>query len=229
MTNDIPAARKRTARPADRADSADAILLIERAVQPGHEKSFQQWAQDILAVAAATPGHLGSGLFHPAEDGRPWIVVQRFQDNTTLQDWLNSPQRAAFFTHGEARHHTETARRELTGMDTWFPDPDHEAAAPPRWKIAVSSAIAIFPISLLGNGALSPYLVGLPLVGRTAVFTVLFSTLMTYVAIPAVSRLLRRWLRPTVRKAPVADTPPAWRLRIPRWTRAGVRWRGSVR
>ncbi|MFF9982354.1 antibiotic biosynthesis monooxygenase [Streptomyces erythrochromogenes] len=225
MTNDIQAVRKPTLRPTDRAGSADAILLIERAVQPGHEESFRQWAQEILGVAAATPGHLGSGLFHPAEDGQPWIVVQRFQDNTTLQDWLNSPQRAAFSTHSEDRYHAETARRELTGMATWLPDPDRKAAAPPRWRIAVSSGIAIFPISLLGNGVLGPYLAGLPLVGRTAVFTVLFSALMTYIAIPGVSRLLRRWLRPTV---PVVDAPPAWRLR-PRWMRAGVRRRGSAR
>ncbi|MEU4093199.1 antibiotic biosynthesis monooxygenase [Streptomyces sp. NPDC026673] len=215
MTNDRRAARASDARPMGRTGGSDAILLVERAVRPGHEESFQQWARDILEVAAAAPGHLGSGLFRPAEDGRPWIIVQRFRDNTMLRQWLDSPQRAGFFTQYEDHHHSEIARRELTGMDAWFPDPGPKIAAPPRWKIGVSSAIAIFPISLFGTGVLGPHLVGLPLVARTAVFTVLFSTLMTYVAIPAVSRLLRRWLRPALRESPVAGAVPTRRLRNP--------------
>lgn len=215
MTNDLRARRTSDAGPRGRAGGSDAILLVERAVEPGHEESFRQWARDILEVAAATPGHLGSGVFRPAEDGRPWIVVQRFQDNTMLQQWLNSPQRAGFLTQREDHYHAEIARRELTGMDAWFPDPDPGIAAPPRWKIGVSSAIAIFPISLFGTGVLGPHLVGLPLVARTAVFTVLFSTLMTYVAIPFVSRLLRRWLRPTTQGSPVAGAVPTRRSRNP--------------
>ncbi|MEV6066230.1 hypothetical protein AB0L82_06745 [Nocardia sp. NPDC052001] len=67
---------------------------------------------------------------------------------------------------------------------------------PPRWKQAVASGLAIFPISLLGNAVLGPLLAGAPLVLRTLVFTVLFSVLMTFAALPAVSGLLRGWLAP---------------------------------
>ena len=60
--------------------------------------------------------------------------------------------------------------------------------------MAISSGLAIFPISLVGNALLGPILVDLHFVLRTAAFAVVFSTLMTYVAMPAVSRLLRGWL-----------------------------------
>ncbi|AYF74154.1 hypothetical protein D7D52_10095 [Nocardia yunnanensis] len=61
------------------------------------------------------------------------------------------------------------------------------------------SGLSIFPISLLGNGILGPLLVSAPLIVRTLTFTVLFSTAMTFLAIPATTRLLRGWLYPTDR------------------------------
>ncbi|MDJ0463869.1 antibiotic biosynthesis monooxygenase [Streptomyces sp. H27-C3] len=178
------------------AGRADVALIAARVVEPGHEAAFQQWARGILAAAAAAPGNLGGGLFHPAEDGAAWIFVHRFRDHETLHGWIDSPQRAKFFAPHEGHRHTEVARRELTGLEGWFTHPGSVSAAPPRWKMAVSSALGIFPVSLLGSAFLTPHLTALPQVARTAVFAALFSVLMTYVAMPAVTRTLRRWLSP---------------------------------
>ncbi|MCY0939782.1 antibiotic biosynthesis monooxygenase [Streptomyces antarcticus] len=178
------------------AGRADVALIAARVVEPGHEESFRQWARDVLAAAAEAPGNLGGGLFHPAEDGAPWIFVHRFRDHGTLQGWIDSPQRAEFFAPHEGHRHTEVARRELTGLEGWIADPGSLAATPPRWKMAASSALGIFPVSLLGSAFLTPHLKGLPQVARTAVFAALFSVLMTYAAMPAVTRILRRWLSP---------------------------------
>ncbi|MBL1079268.1 hypothetical protein JK358_33165 [Nocardia sp. 2] len=71
--------------------------------------------------------------------------------------------------------------------------------APPLWKQAVVSGLAIFPISLAGNGVLGPLLLSAPLLVRTLVFTVLFSAAMTFVAIPVWNRILFRWLHPATR------------------------------
>ncbi|MFE9409371.1 hypothetical protein ACFYN0_11290 [Streptomyces sp. NPDC006704] len=120
--------------------------------------------------------------------------MHRFRDAAVLERWQSSKERALFFATCTGHQHTETARRELTGMETWFAKPGEARPAPPRWKMAISSGLAIFPISLLGNAVLGPHVAGLPLVLRTGVFTVLFSVLMTYVAMPNMSRLLRRRL-----------------------------------
>ncbi|WP_455353063.1 antibiotic biosynthesis monooxygenase [Streptomyces sp. SYSU K217416] len=176
------------------ADNGEVTLLFARQVEPGFEDAFEKWARGILDAAAAFPGHLGHGLFRPATDGAPWFLVHRFRDSAAYRRWQDSPERAEWFANCEGHRHTEIARRELTGMETWFAKPGTTRPAPPRWKMAISSGLAIFPISLLGNAVLGPYLSVLPLVARTAVFTVLFSVLMTYVAMPGVSRLLRRWL-----------------------------------
>ncbi|MFE0604285.1 antibiotic biosynthesis monooxygenase [Streptomyces sp. NPDC058892] len=176
----------------------DMALIAARIVEHGHEEAFQRWARDVLAAAATIPGNLGGGLFRPVDDGGSWVVVHRFRDREALERWLKSPLREKLFTHQE--HHHEVARRELAGLEAWFAEPGGTALPPPRWKTAVSSAIGIFPISLLGSVYLAPFLTVLPQVARTAVFALLFSVLMTYVAMPVVTRVLRRWLNP--------DTPP---------------------
>ncbi|MFE3189841.1 hypothetical protein ACFXHA_12585 [Nocardia sp. NPDC059240] len=60
----------------------------------------------------------------------------------------------------------------------------------------MASGLAIFPISLLGNGLLGPVLSAQPLIVRTLTFTVLFSLAMTFLALPAATRLLHGWLHP---------------------------------
>ncbi|MGW6686606.1 antibiotic biosynthesis monooxygenase [Streptomyces sp. NPDC054961] len=176
------------------ADNGEVSLLIARQVDAGHEEDFEAWAHGILETASAFPDHLGYGLFRPSVPGGPWFLVHRFRNQAAFQRWQDSAERAAWFSNCLGHHHTEIARRELHGMETWFAKPGTARPAPPRWKMAISSGLAIFPISLAGNALLGPYLVNLHFVLRTAAFAVVFSTLMTYVAMPAVSKLLRPWL-----------------------------------
>ncbi|MET9320087.1 antibiotic biosynthesis monooxygenase [Streptomyces sp. NPDC003038] len=176
------------------ADNGEVTLLIARQVEPGHEEAFETWAAGILNTAATFPDHLGYGFFRPATPGGPWFLVHRFRNQAAFQAWQDSPERARWFANCQGHRHSELARRELHGMETWFAKPGTTRPAPPRWKMAISSGLAIFPISLIGNAVLGPYLVDLHFVLRTAAFAVVFSTLMTYVAMPAVSRLLRPWL-----------------------------------
>ncbi|MFJ7157524.1 antibiotic biosynthesis monooxygenase [Streptomyces sp. NPDC101118] len=201
----VPGGARGTARTGSReelpttvpADNGEVTLLIARQVEPGYEAAFEEWARGILETATHFEGHLGYGLFRPASEGAPWFLVHRFVDDAAFERWQESPERARWFANCEGHHHTEIARRELTGMETWFAKPGTTRPAPPRWKMAISSGLAIFPISLVGNAVLGPVLVDLHFVLRTAAFAAVFSTLMTYVAMPAVSRLLRGWLSPS--------------------------------
>ncbi|MGW6420164.1 antibiotic biosynthesis monooxygenase [Streptomyces sp. NPDC055055] len=178
------------------ADTGEVTLLIARRVQQGHEASFERWAQGILESAAAFPGHLGYGLFRSSGGDAPWFLVHRFRDTEACRAWQESPERAAWFADCDGHHHTEIARRTLTGMETWFAEPGSTRPAPPRWKMAVSATLAIYPISALGALFLLPHLAPLPLLLSSAITACVFNVLMTYAAMPAVSRLLRGWLTP---------------------------------
>lgn len=74
------------------------------------------------------------------------------------------------------------------------PGSDGTLPRPPRWKMTLVATAAVYPISLASEIFLLPHLSGLPTPARDAVIAATFSTLMTYVTLPALTRLLRRWL-----------------------------------
>ncbi|MFH8693508.1 antibiotic biosynthesis monooxygenase [Streptomyces sp. PAN_FS17] len=178
------------------APSGEVGLLISRQVEPGHEGDFEAWAHGVLDAAATFPGHLGYGLFRPSRPGEPWYVVHRFQNAEAHARWDRSAERAAWFARADG-HHREVDRRRLTGIEGWFIPPSRlPASPPPRWKTTLTAVLGIFPISLLTGTVLAPFLTGLPLLLRTTLVAVLFSSLMTYAVMPTLTRILGRWLYP---------------------------------
>ncbi|MFD6330437.1 antibiotic biosynthesis monooxygenase [Streptomyces niveus] len=192
---------------ADDAGRTDVTLLTARAVEPGYEQDFQEWFGRVTKTASAFPGHLGDGLFRPPTAGGPWVLIHRFRDHESARGWTTSPERAALFDNCEGHHQTEVARRELSGMETLFTTPqDTATVAPPRWKMALAALAAVLPISLIGNGLLGPALGVWPLPARVFTLALLFSTLMTYLMMPTVTLVLRRWLYATTSTA--REGPP---------------------
>lgn len=67
-------------------------------------------------------------------------------------------------------------------------------APPPKWKMAILSWLTIFPTLTTFLILTSPYLHSLHLVGRIFINTVLIAPLMTWVLMPTMTRIFRRWL-----------------------------------
>lgn len=87
--------------------------------------------------------------------------------------------------------------RILTGLETWFTLPSKAGEpAPPRYKMATVTWLAVFPTVLIIFTLFGPLLNLLPTVLRTLVFTLTMVTLMTYVIMPRMTRLFSFWLYP---------------------------------
>lgn len=96
-----------------------------------------------------------------------------------------------------------------TGIEGWFDEPtevtvEHAgpaaAAVPPRWKQAVTIWLGFFPLNLLFTVFVTLLVPGwdmLPIVARVLLTTLCLTPVMTYVLLPGVTRMLRRWLTPT--------------------------------
>lgn len=70
-----------------------------------------------------------------------------------------------------------------------------ERRLPPRWKTAVVGWLAVYPLITLLLWLLRPLVGGQPLPVQTLVLTLLMVPLSTFVTMPLVARLLKRWLR----------------------------------
>ncbi|WP_457027910.1 antibiotic biosynthesis monooxygenase [Kitasatospora sp. P5_F3] len=187
MSTDVP----------DGENGEEVTLFVARRVDPGHEERFEVWAKSILGAAADHPGNLGTGLLRPAGPDDPWHLLLSFQDADSFRAWQLSPARAACFAEADG-HHVEVARRELLGMEGWFATTAAGArrTPAPRWKMAVASTLAIAPLTTTANFYLTPHLATLPVLARSLILAPVISALMTYLALPVATRVLRRWLFP---------------------------------
>jgi antibiotic biosynthesis monooxygenase (ABM) superfamily enzyme len=180
----------------DRAP-APVTVVVARVVTRGRENDFRAWAEELTAAAERYPGFLGWGLLRPAADETEWHVVYRFDSAEHLDAWEHSPVRAELLHHGTVFMQTVAARR-LDGLDAWFA-PAPQPAAPPRWKTFLMTAVVILALQTLVSTLLRPLDTDWPTLARTSATIVPVVALMTWVVMPRLSRLLRRWLYPAPR------------------------------
>lgn len=168
-------------------------VTVARRVAPGREREFEDWYDGIIGAAAKFSGFLGAGVLRPTGVGQDWHVVYRFADDGARARWESSPERAEWLRRADD-FVEETGVRRVSGLETWFAMPGRTAPAPPRWKMALVTLLAIVPLVLLMNLTVQPMLAGWPMVARTLVFAGVLTSLMTYVVMPRMTRVFRRFL-----------------------------------
>ncbi len=168
-------------------------VTVARRVVPGHEAEFERWADGIFGAASRFRGFLGGGTLRPPCVGQDWHLVYRFSSETDLRRWEESPQRAEWLRRGDGLMDERGVHR-TTGLETWFELPGRTAPAPAKWKMALVTLTAIVPLVLMMNVLVLPHLQGWPMVARTLVFSGTLTSLMTWVVMPRMTKLFRRFL-----------------------------------
>jgi antibiotic biosynthesis monooxygenase (ABM) superfamily enzyme len=170
---------------------------VLRKVKPGHEAFYDQFLEGIIAAARRFPGHLDVEVFRPERaSGGEYRVVYRFDTGEHLRAWLDSDEHAAWLERAEPHVIGPMRTQFLTGLETWFTVPGRPGTPPPPYKMALVTWITIFPLITLVVVVLGPLIAGLALVPRMAITTAVTVPIMTWVAMPRVTRLLRGWLHP---------------------------------
>jgi uncharacterized protein len=175
---------------------------VTRRIKPGHETAYEAFLEGIIAAASRFPGHLGVEVFRPATAAAgEYRIVYRFDTAGHLRRWLDSDEHAAWLQRAEP-HVAGPMRTEfLTGLESWFTLPEQPGQpAPPAYKMAVLTWATIFPLITLVVVVLTPLIRTLPLVMRLGLTTLATVPLMTWVVMPRVTWLLRRWLYPGHRR-----------------------------
>ncbi len=176
--------------------------VASRRVKPGREEEFEEWVSGVTAVAARFPGYLSSNIFRPSSPGDDeYQIVFSFDHASSLERWQNSEERRHWNERARELIHEEPKVRVLTGLETWFTLPSTEGAPPPpRYKMAIITWLAVFPLATVVFMLLNPLLGGSSVVLRTLVFTLVMVSLMTYVVMPRMTRLFSFWLYPKKKK-----------------------------
>ena len=177
-------------------------VSMARRVRPGREGDFERSLEDILPTARAFPGHMGVNVFRPSAPGdNEYVVIFKFDHVSNLRRWDESEERTRWSERIEPLVEGEPRRQVVTGLETWFTLPGQKTITPPpRHKMALVTWLAVYPlitaIFLFGG----PLLLQLPLPLRTLLMTVVMVPVMTYLIMPGMARLFRRWLYPSERR-----------------------------
>lgn len=182
--------------------SEPVTVAITRRLDPQHEPEMVSWLQAGMSLAQRFPGFLGAGWVRPEPTSDEWHMLYRFADPAALLEWEQSHERQWWRSSASGLGVVEARVERLTGIEGWFDPPATrdvvdlrpESKAPPRWKQASVIFLVFFPLSLAVNWLtgllISDWL--LPL--RILVSVLVMTPVMTYAALPWITRQLEWWL-----------------------------------
>lgn len=173
-------------------------VSVRRKVRPGCEKEFEEFLTGIINASMTFEGHLGTNVLRPANQKNPeYLIVFKFNSRSNLKRWEQSECRRQWFARGESLTLGSPIIEVITGLETWFTlSSSKPMIPPPRYKMAVITWLAIFPLVNLINVILFPILNYLSSVPKTFILTIILVPLMTYFIMPRMTRLFVWWLYP---------------------------------
>lgn len=170
-------------------------VAITRQVKPGCEARFREELRDFFQRSFTHEAVQGASMLMPApgSESREFGILRTFASERERDAFYGS----AIFREWDERARTMTEGdpiyRPLHGLEAWFRSPTNP---PPRWKMAVTTLVGVYPASLLLGETVGQWTHAWPVPARAAVFAALMVVLLTWVVMPVVTRVLHGWLHP---------------------------------
>lgn len=177
-------------------------VTVKRIVKPGCEQEFEEFLTGIINASMTFEGYLGTNVFPPTDPThREYLIIFKFNSRSNLRHWEGSECRRQWFARGESLTVGSPIIEVITGLETWFTlSRNKPMIPPPRYKMAVITWLAIFPLVNLINLVFAPILSYLSSPQRTLILTLILVPLMTYLVMPRMIRLFAFWLYPKLTK-----------------------------
>lgn len=177
-------------------DEGPVTVSVSRRVLPGHEAAYEDWLHGIIQAASQFDGHMGVNVLRPSgkTDGR-YVLIYRFDSWEHCQAWEHSPTRQHWATKLDGIVEGDATTRRVSGLEVWFDLAEVPAAKPaPRWKMALVLIAVVFALVYPLQLVVLPLTQTWPHWLRTLLIAVVQVGLMTYLVMPRVTQLLKRWL-----------------------------------
>jgi antibiotic biosynthesis monooxygenase (ABM) superfamily enzyme len=174
-------------------------VAVTRRIKPGCEAEFQQALKEFFQTSFAHLGVQGASMLvpPPGSSSHEYGILRTFASARERDDFYASPMFRSWEEKVKPLTEGEPVRRQLNGLEAWFRSPQNP---PPRWKMALLTWVAVWPVSMAVPAALYP-LMGqrMPNVlfaGAVAGGIVL---VLTWVAMPILVTLAKEWLSPQIK------------------------------
>ena len=182
----------------DSAEPPVAMVFTHR-VADDRVRDYLAWRRKAIAAQAHYPGYLATEFFEPHGKMDEWVDVVRYDSLKDLEHWMESKERRDLLEDLDSIVESRHAHR-VTGLEGWFAmnRPGETATGPPSWKQALAVLFALYP-TVMALTFLNPLWQNQSLSVRMLLGNILSVALLTWLVMPAVSRLLGFWLSSTGR------------------------------
>ena len=178
-----------------KASFSEITDVVASEIKPTHEGDFDSWLKRFLDHQKQASGYLGTTILVPSgKSSNKRIVISRFKNRDSLDAWKKSEERLRMLE--EVKDYGTPYYDHATGEETWFSVPGMADSAPPRWKMSIITFFPAYGISALAFTLLRPILDSTPFLLFNVIINLVLVVALTYVAMPSLAKLFRRWLYP---------------------------------
>ncbi|PSN18051.1 hypothetical protein C7271_14530 [filamentous cyanobacterium CCP5] len=183
-----------------------ASLVVEHTVPSGKGLAFRWWHAKVTRSAKQFKGHIRTDLCAPVRGATPdqplkWYSIIHFESAELLNQWIKSGDREALIKAGRKTFASYQFMSFSTGLEGWFSrstETEQSGFGPPAWKQNAAVILALYPTVMLqsllfgGLGLMQSW----PLSQSMIINNFITSSILTWIVMPRVTRLLGFWLRP---------------------------------
>jgi antibiotic biosynthesis monooxygenase (ABM) superfamily enzyme len=170
-------------------------VAITRRVKPGCENRFEDALRWFAQQSLGEPGMRGVHLIQPAgaSGSNEYGILRSFASAADRDAFYQSRTYGKWLAEIEGLVEGAPIYRELTGLEAWFRGP--QSTLPPRWKMALLTWAAVWPVSMGVPAALAPLSGGVvPNVIFAGIVAGGIVIILTWIAMPLLVRLAKGWL-----------------------------------
>jgi uncharacterized protein len=100
------------------SEDTEVTTVVTRHIKPSRDKEYAEWFTRLLDTIKKFPGYRGNTVvIPPGTDHDVRIVVYRFADRGSLENWENSPERKKLLS--EVDNYSTQIYNEARGLETW--------------------------------------------------------------------------------------------------------------
>lgn len=197
---DLPSLLGETVEVLDELNSktlTEVTTAIVTFVKPDMKTDFFDWEAKIIAAQATRPGYRSFRLQTPPHcQPDQWTSMVQFNSPENLDSWFASDERRELIAEAERMVHKSELRRVPSAFPGWVPV-DEKGNAPKLWKTALLVLLGLFPVVLLEQIFLSPWLHGLHPVLRVFISLVGSVAATSFLTMPSFVVKFKWWLFPS--------------------------------
>jgi uncharacterized protein len=172
-------------------------IAITLRVRKTHVAEFERALADYASRSLAEPGARGMHCLYPppGSASTEYGIMRSFASHADRDAFYRTSLFKDWLARVEPMVEGESTRRQLHGLEAWFRDSNEPM--PARWKMALLTWIAVWPVSMLMRAILAPVLgPKVPQVLEAGLVAASVVATLTWVAMPIVVKIAHPWLRP---------------------------------